>query len=305
MRILVTGATGFLGRRLVGSLLRAGNDVVVTSRDTGRARDRFGEPVQAVGWDYHREPFPAAALEGVSVVYHLMGENIGTGRWTRNKKQELRGSRIQSTQKLVVALTDDVTDFLCASAIGIYPGDSYERFDEASQLDSPMSFMTRLCADWEAAASEAETPTRRRVSMRIGLVLGEAGMLARLVPLYRLGLGGLLADGTQQIPWVHIDDLVAMLDFVLSHRELTGPVNLVAPEPVSLGDLSRTLASILKRPHILRVPGFVLRAAMGEASEMILSSYNVLPSKLLRSGFDFRYRSYESALESVVRDYYS
>lgn len=304
MRILVTGATGFLGKRLVGSLLADGDEVVVTSRDPGRAGDLFGEPVRAVGWDYHHEPFPAAALAGVSVVYHLMGENIAAVRWTRSKKRELRGSRIQSTQKLIAALTKDVTDFLCASAIGIYPGDTHRAFDEASPLESPKSFMTELCRDWEAAAAEAETPARRRVSMRIGLVLGETGMLAPLVPLYRLGLGGPLADGRQQIPWVHVDDLVAMLRFVLSHRELAGPVNLVGPEPVPLAELSRSLASVLHRPQFLRVPRFVLRAAMGEAAEMVLSSYNVLPAKLLRSGFEFRYPSHQPALENVIRDHF-
>ncbi len=305
MRALVTGATGFLGKRLVASLLDDGGEVAVTSRSPGRAANVLGSSVRAFGWDYHREPFPAAALEGVSVVYHLMGENIGAGRWTRRKKQELRSSRIESTQKLVAALTDDVTDFLCASAIGIYPGDRHDPFDEASPLESPESFMTQLCTDWEAAAAEAETPSRRRVSMRIGLVLGEAGMLAPLVPLYRLGLGGPLADGSQQIPWVHVDDVVAMLRFVAAQRELRGPVNLVGPEPISLAVLSRSLARVLKRPHFMRVPAFAIRAAMGEAAAMVLSSYNVLPSKLIRSGFEYRFPGHEAALESVIRDYYS
>jgi uncharacterized protein (TIGR01777 family) len=304
VRTLITGATGFLGRRLVASLLGDGEDVVVTSRNPARAAHQLGESVRAFGWDYRREPFPAAALEGVSVVCHLMGENIAAGRWTRRKKQELRGSRIESTQKLVAALPDSVTDFLCASAIGIYPGDSHEPFDEGSQLESPTSFMTQLCTDWEAAAAAAETPSRRRVSMRIGLVLGEAGMLAALVPLYRLGLGGPLADGRQQLPWVHVDDLVAMLRFVATHRELSGPVNLVGPAPISLGELSRSLAAVLKRPHFLRIPGRAVRAVLGEASAMVLSSYNVLPSKLLESGFEYRYRSHEPALQSVIRDYY-
>ena len=160
-RILVTGGTGLLGRRLVARLEEKGHTVVVTSRDCARARARLGETVECVEWDYRSQPFPAPALEGVDAVFHLMGENIGAGRWTAAKKKALRGSRIESTEKLVRALPDGVTDFLCASAIGVYPGDSSETFDERSVLPSPpRGFMARLCHDWEEAARAAATPGR-------------------------------------------------------------------------------------------------------------------------------------------------
>ena len=247
-RILITGATGMLGKRLVASLERDGHDVVATSRDRARAQKTLGDSVECFAWDYQHQPFPVAALAGVSAVYHLMGENIGTGRWTAGKKKALRESRILSTQKLVAALTDDVTDFFCASAIGIYPGDTHEPFDESSPLPTPNTFMTRLCTDWEEAAAAARTSKRRQASLRIGLVLAESGMLAPLVPIYRLGLGGPIGDGSQKIPWVHIEDLVNMMRFVLEHRELSGPINLVGPEPVSLETFGRTLARSLRRP---------------------------------------------------------
>jgi uncharacterized protein (TIGR01777 family) len=303
-RILVTGATGFLGRRLIRALRADQHQIVATSRDPARARDALGDSVACFGWDYREEPFPPEALKEVSVVYHLMGENIGTGRWTRSKKEALRGSRILSTRKLVSTLHDEVTDFLCASAIGIYPGDTHEPFDERSPLPKPSSFMTRLCADWERAAAEAGTATRRQTCLRIGLVLGESGMLRSLVPLYRLGLGGPLGDGRQLVPWVHVEDVVEMLRFVLAHRELDGPINLVGPAPVALGAFSKALASALKRPHLLRVPAPLVRVALGEASALVLSSYNVLPTKLAESGFEFRYRTHQSALDRVVREFY-
>lgn len=205
---------------------------------------------------------------------------------------------------LITALHDDVTEFLCASAIGIYPGDTHEPFDEHSPLPKPSSFMTRLCADWERAAAEAGTETRRRACLRIGLVLGENGMLQPLVPLYRLGLGGPFGDGRQLVPWVHVEDAVEMLRFVLAHRELEGPINLVGPSPVALGAFSEALAKALRRPHLLRVPAALVRVALGEASALVLSSYNVLPTKLARSGFEFRYRTHRSALDSVVREFY-
>lgn len=303
-RTLVTGATGFLGRRLVAALEARGHAVVVTSRDAERARESLGGSVACFGWDYRSEPFPARALEGVESVYHLMGESIASFRWTPSKKEALRGSRIDSTHALAAALPDSVRDFLCASAIGIYPGDTHEPFDEDTPLPPPRAFLPRLCHDWEAAAAAAATPSRRVANLRIGLVLGESGMLAPLVPLYRLGLGGPVGDGRQRLPWVHVDDLIEMMLFVRSHRELEGPVNLVGPEPVALETFSRTLARIVHRPHLFRVPAALVRIALGEAATLLLASYDVRPAKLTKSGFAFRYPTHEAALESVVRELY-
>jgi uncharacterized protein (TIGR01777 family) len=150
----------------------------------------------------------------------------------------------------------------------------------------------------------AARPGRRRASLRIGLVLGESGMLGPLVPIYGLGLGGPLGDGRQLVPWVQVDDVVDMMRFVLADRELTGPINLVGPAPVTLGTFSETLARVLERPHFFRVPAALIQVALGEASALLLSSYNVLPSKLKKRGFTFRHTTHESALESVVREYY-
>jgi uncharacterized protein (TIGR01777 family) len=303
-RILITGATGMLGKRLVASLERDGHDVVATSRDRARAQKTLGDSVECFAWDYQHQPFPVAALAGVSAVYHLMGENIGTGRWTAGKKKALRESRILSTQKLVAALTDDVTDFFCASAIGIYPGDTHEPFDESSPLPTPNTFMTRLCTDWEEAAAAAITSKRRQASLRIGLVLAESGMLAPLVPIYRLGLGGPIGDGSQKIPWVHIEDLVNMMRFVLEHRELSGPINLVGPEPVSLKTFGETLARNLGRPSFIKVPSLLVRAALGEASSLLLSSYNILPTRLIGCGFAFRYQTHSLAQMDILEKFY-
>jgi hypothetical protein len=304
-RVLVTGGTGLIGRRLVARLEEKGHAVVVTSRDCAGARARLGATVDCAEWDYRSQPFPASALEGVGVVFHLMGENIGGGRWTAAKKKALRGSRIESTDKLVRALPESVTDFLCASAIGIYPGDTDEVFDARSALPSPPEgFMARLCHDWEEAASAAETPGRRRASMRIGLVLAESGLLAPLVPLYRLGLGGPVGSGEQYMPWVHVDDLVEMMLFVMEHREIAGPVDLVGPAPVTLETFSRVLARVLGRPHFMRVPELAVRLALGEASALVLSSYNVRPTRLVEAGYRHRHDDLEAALTDIVREYY-
>lgn len=311
MRVLVTGATGFLGRRLVRALLEAGHEARVVSRDPARARSVLAGAsppngsVDAFVWDYHAQPFPAEALEGVQAVYHLMGEGIAGGRWTARKKRELLASRIVSTEKLIAALPETCTDFLCASAIGVYPGTTHEPFDETTALPSADTFLTELCAAWEAGARRAESPDRRVVSMRIGLVLGETGMMAPLVPLYRLGLGGPLGDGQQRLPWVHVDDLVAMMLFLLPHRELSGPVNLVGPAPVTLGQFSQTLARVVKRPHLFRVPTAAIRLVLGEAAVLVLASYNVLPKKLEDAGFTFRYTNHEAAIAAVLREHFA
>lgn len=303
-RILITGATGLLGKRLVASFERDGHDVVATSRDRARAQKTLGDSVECFAWDYQHQPFPVEALAGVSAVYHLMGESIGTGRWTARKKKALHESRILSTKKLVASLPDDVTDFLCASAIGIYPGNTHELMDESSPLPVPSTFMTRLCNDWEEAAAAAITTKRRQASLRIGLVLAGSGMLAPLVPIYRLGLGGPIGDGSQRIPWVHIDDLVNMMRFVLERGELSGPINLVGPAPVSLETFGRTLAQTLSRPSFLKVPAAVVRVALGEASSLLLSSYNIAPTRLVREGFVFRYPTHSDALTDVIEKYY-
>ena len=303
-RIVITGATGLLGRRLVRSLSLAGDTVVAISRDSRSAHRVLGDEVECFDWNHLAQPFPRRALEGASAVFHLMGENIGAGRWTRAKKEALRNSRIDSTRKLVEALPDEVTDFLCASAIGIYPGAGDAVWDDRDEVPKPDSFMTQLCWDWEQAAAQAAASGRRQACLRIGLVLGESGMLAPLVPLYRLGLGGPIGDGRQYVPWIHIDDAIAAFRFVLDNRDLEGPVNVVGPAPVRLEAFSRSLAQTLGRPHLFRVPEFAIRLALGEAAALVLSSYNIVATRLQQSGFTFHYGDHTEALDAVIRDEY-
>ncbi len=303
-RILVTGATGLIGCRLVQKLSSAGHEVVAISRDAKRAERLLGTQVTCFAWNHLKEPFPAQALNGVSAVFHLMGENIGQGRWTKAKKEALRNSRIDSTRRLIEALPEEATDFFCASAIGIYPGVGDKAWSEFDEVPSPSSFMTELCADWEHEAQQAANANRRCVSLRTGLVLARGGMLAPLVPLYRLGLGGPIGDGKQYMPWIHLDDAISALLFLLDERELSGPINIVGPAPVSLNAFSETLAQVLGRPHLFRVPAWVMKLVLGEASALILSSYNVLPKRLRESGFQFAYSNHRDALEAVIRDEY-
>ena len=303
-RVLVTGATGLLGSRLVQELRSAQHEVVAISRDTARAERLLGTQVKCYSWNHLQEPFPQEALDGVTAVFHLMGENIGQGRWTKSKKEALRNSRIDSTRQLIDALPDSVTDFFCANAIGIYPGTGDQAWSEYDDVPLPNSFMTQLCADWEQEAQRAAGANRRCVVLRTGLVLGGSGMLAPLVPLYRLGLGGPIGDGKQYMPWIHLDDAISAFLFLLDNREVSGPVNIVGPAPVTLNSFSKSLADVVRRPHLMRVPAWVMKLVLGEASALILSSYNILPKRLQESGFQFRYSNHQDALEAVVRDAY-
>lgn len=306
MKVLITGGTGLIGSELVPLLVEKGHEVWLTSREPERALRRFSPSVasrlHAVPWKGWQERFPEQALDGVETVFHLMGENIGGGRWTERRKAELTASRVASTKELVSKLPDTVTSFICASAVGIYPADG-RMCDESFDLNRhPRSggFLETLAREWEEAASLAKAPTRRVVTLRFGVVLGRGGMLDRLVPLYKLGLGGPLGSGAQLLPWVHVVDVARAAAWVLNHSEVSGPVNVVGPESVSLKRFSSDLAQILGRPHFLRVPAVCARLGMGEQADLVLGSHLIVPGVLRDGGFSWLYETHRGALASLL-----
>lgn len=306
MKVLITGGTGLIGSELIPLLVEKGHDVWLTSRNPERALQRFSSAVASrlhvLKWSGWEERFPEQALKGVETVFHLQGENIGSSRWTEKRKAELAASRVASTRELVSRLPDEVTSFICASAVGIYPADGRfcdESFDP--NLETGLTgFLQTLTREWEEAASAAETPTRRAVTLRFGVVLGRGGMLDRLVPLYKLGLGGPVGAGTQLLPWVHVVDVARAAVWVLNHSEVKGPVNVVGPESVSFRRFSSDLAQILGRPHFLRVPAFCARVGMGEQADLVLGSHFVVPGVLRDGGFTWLYETHRAALESLL-----
>ena len=301
MRILVTGATGFVGKRLVAALVERGDEVVVLSRDAERARRALPGLTGSYGWHPEREAPPAAAFEGVEAVIHLAGESIAASRWSPEQKARIRNSRLNGTRNLVKALAGTgVKTLVSASAIGFYGDRGDEALDE--QASPGKDFLAEVCLAWEREAMAARDLGIRVVNPRIGVVLGEGGgALDKMLVPFRLGLGGPLGTGRQWMSWIHRDDLVGILLHVLDHPEISGPVNATAPGAVPNSEFTRVLGKVLTRPAFMPVPGFGLRLMMGElADALLLGGQKVLPARALSSGYTFRHPELDGALREVL-----
>ncbi len=294
MRILVTGATGVIGSALLPMLTTQGHETVTLSR-SARPGSYHWNPADGV--------LDAAALEGADAVVHLSGSNIASGRWTDARRKEILDSRVKGTRLLVDALSrlerrPEV--FLSASAIGYY-GD---RGDEVVAEDAPAGsgFLADVCRQWEGEAARAAEAGLRTVMVRTGVVLTPAGgALAKVLPVFRAGLGGAVGGGRQWMSWVSIDDLLGIILFCLFNRKVSGPVNAVAPEPTTNGEFASTLGSVLGRPTVAPVPAAVLKLMYGTmAEETVLASTRVAPRRLLEAGYAFRHSRLEPALRHVL-----
>ena len=296
MKIVVSGATGLVGSALTPVLASLGHDIVPLVRRQPAA----GELVLA--WDPERSMIDRDGLEGIDVVIHLAGENV-FGRWSAAKKQRIRESRVQGTRLLsdaLAGLTRPPQALLAASAIGYY-GD---RGDEAvSEWSAPgEDFLAYVSRDWEGATTAAARAGIRVVNMRFGVVLTTAGgALAKMLPAFRLGLGGRVGSGNQYLSWIALDDALNAIVHLLATSRLAGPANLTAPSPVTNREFARTLGKVLGRPAVLAVPAFALRLAFGsEGAAMLQSGQRVLPGCLLASGFHFRFDTVEPALRHLL-----
>jgi|SRR5580692_7582165 uncharacterized protein (TIGR01777 family) len=305
LRVTVTGATGLIGSSLVASLLERGAQVTVLTRDPTRARARLGE-VDAVAWDPMREPAPAQALIGRNAVLHLAGEPVAQ-RWGAKAKQAIRESRTIGTGNLVEGLASVAAadggerprTLISSSAIGYYGAHGEEPLDE----DTPPGddFLAEVCVAWEAAAAASERLGIRVVQVRTGVVLDRAGgALGKMLPAFRLGVGGPVAGGYQYMSWIHAQDVVGMMLAALADERWSGPINATAPEPVTNRQFSKLLGRVLRRPSLLPVPGVALRAMYGEMAEIVTSGARVLPAKPLVLGYEFAHPQLQEALSSAI-----
>jgi uncharacterized protein (TIGR01777 family) len=295
MKFLIAGASGLIGRALSAFLQTQGHTVVrLVRRETRSPEELFWNPSAGV-LDPH-------ALRGVDVVVNLSGVGVADGRWSTERKEAILRSRIDSTRTLVAAIGSVKSErlrpfaFISASAIGIY-GD---RDDEILDEDAPAGtgFLAEVCSAWEREATAIEELGVRVVRLRTGVVLTPAGgALAKLLPVFKAGLGGRLGSGRMWMSWISLDDLVAAIYHAVLDRRCEGAVNLVAPEPVTNAEFTRILARVLHRPAVLPAPVWMLRAALGEmAGETLLASARVAPAKLQKSGYVFRHAHLEDAL---------
>jgi len=310
--VTVTGATGLIGPALVAALAARGTEVTVLSRDPARAKAAFGAAgaaeVQALQWDLMSEPAPAQALAGRDAVVHLAGENVAQ-RWTAKAREAIRESRVTGTRHLLEGLREagrvDPSErprtLVSASAIGYYGQRGEEPLDE----DAPAGrdFLARVCADWELEAERASELGMRVVEVRTGVVLDSAGgALAKMLPPFRLGLGGPVAGGRQYMSWIHRDDLIGIMLAAIDDERWRGPINATAPEPVSNRDFSRALGGALGRPSLVPVPGTALRLLYGEMADIVTTGARVVPAKPLVLGYQFRHPQLAEALTSALAD---
>ena len=298
MRIAITGASGLIGRRLLKNLAAAGHSLRVLSRHAGT---NLPPGVRLSVWDSTRGEPPAESLQDVDAVVHLAGEPVAQ-RWTAHARQAIRESRVTGTRNLVQALAKlpkKPEVLVCASAVGYYGDRGDEILNESSSPGG--DYLAQLCVDWEKEAQSAEASGIRVVRVRTGLVLdARGGALPRMLPPFRMGLGGKLGSGQHWMSWIHLEDLAALFQFALANP-VSGPLNGVAPNPVINAGFTRALAAAVHRPAIFPVPAFALRLLFGEMAEILLASQRALPQAAEAAGFRFRYPELAPALADVLK----
>jgi uncharacterized protein (TIGR01777 family) len=291
MKILMTGGTGLIGSAFIRKY-RSDHTFTVTTRNKERARKLLGDDVTLLS-----SVDEVADIGQFDAVINLQGEGIADKRWSDSRKQALKDSRWQVTEKLAAMIKGVETPprvFLSGSAIGYYgPHDA----QPVNESDGPKhtDFAVTLCQEWERRALAAEEVTRVAL-LRTGVVLTKGeGALAKMITPYKFGLGGPLGDGKQMMSWIQLEDMVRAIQYLLEHDNLSGPVNMTSPGPVTNEAFSRTLASVLNKPHFMRVPAFVLKLGLGEMSSMLLEGQAVVPDKLRNHGFEFKYPTVREA----------
>ena len=304
--VVVTGATGFVGSALVAALRARSEQVTVLSRDGERAKKQLGD-VTAVTAELETAGPWTSALASVDAVVHLAGESVGGKRWDARQKQALRDSRVETTRAIVEGIAAVPADqrpraLIVASGADYYPFAEDPRFDddEVTERDPPGdSFLARLCRDWETEARAAEPLGVRVACMRTGLVVGKAGGLLKMMTPFKLFVGGRIGSGKQWMSWIHIDDVVAAYLAAIDDARYTGPINLVT-DSVRNADFARALGKAMHRPSWMPVPGFAVKAAVGEFAEYVLKGRRVVPARLRELGFAWKHPELAAALVDVT-----
>ena len=301
MRVLVAGATGFIGKKLIKELDKKGHEVLVLTRNLDTAR--FNIPVHCeIGtWNPELNSIPSSFFNGIDAVINLSGEGIADSRWSDEHKNKIIQSRVVSTRQIIKAMTnmnERPQVFVSASAIGVYGNRGDELLNEYSS--SGEGFLSQVCQNWEDEIFQAKTLGVRTVALRIGMVLGhDGGALEKMLPPFKLGVGGKLGSGSQWMSWIHINDLVNMMIYAVENSSINGEYNAVSPTPVKNTEFTKTLGKVLKRPTIFPVPEIILKIALGELSELLLGSQKVDAKRICDAGFKFQFPGLEQCLHEV------
>ena len=298
MKVLVSGASGFLGKKLVQMLARSGHDVRPLVRGESAKPNEVSWNVESGEIEHEK----VAGSGGCDAVIHLAGENIAAHRWTDAQKERIRRSRVEATRQLAnaIARTMQLPTFISASAIGYYGN----RGDEVLTEESPKGegFLPNVSEEWEFAASPLQATGTRIVHPRFGMILdSDSGALGKMLPIFRSGMGGRLGSGKQWMSWISREDAVRAIEFALNSSRVAGPLNVVSPHPVTNREFTKTLGDVMHRPTILPAPAYALRLALGEMADgLLLSSQRVLPTRLLEAGFEFKHPTLASALAACL-----
>lgn len=296
-KIIISGGTGFVGSYLTTELLKQGHFISVITRSPGKYSEEQSKNLQYIGWGDDL----AEAMEEADVVYNLAGESLFGKRWTDNVKKSIYNSRIESTRQLVDAMSKAASKpelFVSFSAVGIYGDRGNKVLDESTEPAD--DFLARVCIRWEEESQKAVNHGIRVANPRIGIVFEKDGGFLQLMKLpFLFFVGGPLGDGKQYLPWIHMNDACRGLIYPMENKDLSGPYNLCAPEPVTINHLADAMGKVLNRPSFFRVPEFALRTILGEAANPALASLNVQPKVLQISGFEFQFEDAEEALADI------
>ncbi|MBD2390580.1 TIGR01777 family oxidoreductase [Aphanizomenon flos-aquae NRERC-008] len=305
MKIAISGATGFVGSRLVAKLHAEGHRILVLTRNTTFAQKVFPPqafpnleiiaytPIVSGAWQ--------DTIAGCDGVVNLAGEPIAEGRWTPERKQEILNTRKLGTQKIVEAIAKSQPQpsvLVNTSAIGYYGTSETASFDEDSA--NGKDFLAQVCQEWEAEARKVKDTNVRLVILRFGIILGNGGALGKMITPFKLFAGGPIGTGQQWFSWIHLDDIVSLIIQALTKSTMEGVYNGTAPQPVSMNDLSTTMGKVMNRPSWLPVPGFAIEAILGDGAKVVLEGQQVLPKRTLESGFEYQYPNLQSALTQIL-----
>lgn len=305
MKIAISGATGFVGSRLVAKLNAEGHRILVLTRNTTFAQKVFPPqafpnleiiaytPIVSGAWQ--------DTIAGCDGVVNLAGEPIAEGRWTPERKQEILNTRKLGTQKIVEAIAKSQPQpsvLINTSAIGYYGTSETASFDEDSA--NGKDFLAQVCQEWEAEARKVKDTNVRLVILRFGIILGNGGALGKMITPFKLFAGGPIGTGQQWFSWIHLYDIVSLIIQALTKSTMEGVYNGTAPQPVSMNDLSTTMGKVMNRPSWLPVPGFAIEAILGDGAKVVLEGQQVLPKRTLESGFEYQYPNLQSALTQIL-----
>lgn len=302
---MIAGATGLIGKKLISELIKKGYYITIFTRNTEAARNKIkSNSVNFVKWDY---TFPADDITGhiecCNAVINLAGASIGGKRWNKEYKRILYESRINTTKKIAEAIFKTVKKPEClinSSATGYYGKSGDDVSSEGYKGGDDI--LARICIDWEKEAFEAERQGVRVITLRTGIVLDKSeGALKKLILPFKFFAGGYQGNGRQWVSWIHADDMVSLIIFSMENGDIRGAINCTSPEPVSNKEFSKAIGRAINRPSYFPIPGFVLRAVVGEFAEYLTTGRKVIPEKALKSGYKFRYENIRDALENLLK----